>query len=106
MAFFQCIFFSTPAISVGQGDPSQVIRESTGQVLTVLAEQKELHGKEVPVQMVRALIEVLEPVVDFQSIAGSVMGKHGKKANDLQLNRFSTGLECGISSGTALGTCF
>jgi phospholipid transport system substrate-binding protein len=78
MAFFQFTLSSTPAISAGQKDPSRVIRESTERVMTTLEEQ-----------MVRALIEVLEPVVDFQSIAGSVMGKHGKKANAQQLQKFT-----------------
>jgi phospholipid transport system substrate-binding protein len=89
IAIFQCGFFPTPAISTGQVDPSRVIRESTERVMTALAEQKKLHGEQVTEPMVGALIEVLEPVVDFQAIAGSVMGKHGKKANATQLQNFT-----------------
>lgn len=89
MAFFYLILFFTSTISAGQMDPSRVIRESTERVMTALAEQKQLHGGEVTEQMVRALIQVLEPVVDFQSMAGSVMGKHSKKANATQLQKFT-----------------
>jgi phospholipid transport system substrate-binding protein len=89
IAFLQFTLFPTPAISAGQGDPSRIIRKSTERVMTTLTEQKQLHGEKVTEQMVRALIEVLEPVVDFQSIAKSVMGKHGKKANARQLQNFT-----------------
>ncbi len=89
IAFLQCALLPTSAITEVQQDPSQVVRESAERVLTTIAEQKKLHGKEVTVQMVQALIEVLEPVVDFQAIAGSVMGKHVKKANTQQLLKFT-----------------
>lgn len=70
-------------------DPSKVVRESVDVVLGTIAEQKKLSGGEVTDQMVQALIDVLEPVVDFNSIARSVMGKHGKGATEEQKQRFT-----------------
>lgn len=47
-----------------------------------------MHGEKVTEQMVHALIEAFAPVVDFQAIAKSIMGKHAKKANVQQLVKF------------------
>ncbi len=89
IAFFQFGLLPTLAITDVQRNPSQIIRESTERVMTKIAEQKQLHGEKVTEQMVQTLIEVLKPVVDFQAIAGSVMGKHAKKANAQQSQKFA-----------------
>ena len=89
LIFLQFGLFPSLAITDAKQDPSRIVRESTERVLTTIAEQKQLHGERVTDQMVQALIEVLEPVVDFEAIAASVMGKHAQKANAEQSQKFT-----------------
>lgn len=89
MVLLQCSLLFSPALSAVEQDPSQVIRESVDTALSTIEEQKKLHGEEVTDEMVKAVLDVLEPVVDFQSIARSVMGKHAKKASAEQKQQFT-----------------
>jgi len=89
IAFFQFALLPTSAITEVQQDPSLVIRASTERVLETIAEQKKLYGEKVTEQMVRVLIGVLKPVVDFQAFSRAVMGKHAKKADARQLQKFT-----------------
>ena len=47
--------------------------------------------------MAEELLEVLEPVVDFDSIALGVMGKHGQEASDTQVERFASIFKSSLS---------
>ncbi len=83
------LLFASAQSSVPQ-DPSQVVRESVDIALSTIEELKKRHGKdkEVTDEMVEAVIDVLEPVVDFQSFTTSVMGKHAKQATAQQKQEF------------------
>ena len=83
-----CGLFFSSAFSAVQQDPSQVVRESVDIALATIEEQKKRHGEEVTEEMVKAVIDVLEPVVDFQSFTTSVMGKHAKQATAQQKQEF------------------
>jgi len=89
IAFSQVSFLPTLVKTEVQQNPTQVIRELTERVMATITEQKRLHGEKVTEQMVKALIVVLKPVVDFQAISRSVMGKHAKKANTQQIQKFT-----------------
>jgi phospholipid transport system substrate-binding protein len=89
IAFLQLSFLSTLALSEVPKDPTEVVRVSVERVLKTIEEQKKLHGETVTDEMIQALMEILEPVVDFQSISRSVMGKHAKQANDQQIDTFN-----------------
>lgn len=71
-------------------DPRAVIQESTDRVLETVARQKEQSEGEVTKEMATELLSVLEPAVDFDSIARGVMGKYRKTASNEQVQRFVT----------------
>lgn len=79
----------TAAAQSAPESPSEVIRETTRQLLQTIEEHKALHGETVTDEMSEAVLEVIEPVVAFHSIARAVMGEHAEKASDDQIERFA-----------------
>jgi len=71
----------------GKG-PREVVRESTDRVLALVERQKQQSDGEATQEMAAELLRALEPVVDFDSIARGVMGKHRKDASKEQVKRF------------------
>lgn len=76
--------FSDP----GKG-PREIVRESTDRVLDLVERQQQESDGEATEEMAAELLRVLEPAVDFDSIARGVMGKHRKAASKEQVERFS-----------------
>lgn len=77
------------AVAAGTGkDPREVIQESTDRVLQTVERQKEKSEDRVTRAMAEELLQVLEPAVDFNSIARGVMGKHRRGASEQQVERF------------------
>jgi len=71
----------------GKG-PREVVRESTDRDLALVERQKQQSDGEATQEMAAELLRALEPVVDFDSIARGVMGKHRKDASKEQVKRF------------------
>ncbi|WP_339781876.1 ABC transporter substrate-binding protein [uncultured Marinobacter sp.] len=82
-----------PGISLAQenaDNPSHLIEQSTQKVLQALEAQTGT-GETVSVSaLADELLSILEPVVDFDSIARGVMGKYGRTASDAQIEEFAT----------------
>jgi len=70
--------------------PHQLIKESSVVILQTIEEQRSAQGDVVNDEMVNALILALEPVVDFDAIARSVMGNHRAQASAEQIAGFTT----------------
>lgn len=86
-------FLSPWALAQEEKGPREVIQDSTDRVLAILDEQREnvrKNGDEVTHAMAEQFLQTLDPVVDFDSIARGVMGKHRQAATKEQVSRFST----------------
>jgi len=68
--------------------PRAVIQESTDRVLELVERQKQESDSQATPEMAAELLRVLEPVVDFDSIARGVMGKHRQAASTQQVEEF------------------
>lgn len=69
-------------------NPHQLVDESAELILSTIEEQKKIHGNATNAAMVHALVEVLEPVVDFNSIASAVIGNHSSSVSTDQAELF------------------
>ena len=82
------VFCINHAFAYASGGPEEVIRESSERVLDTVRRHTERSDESVTSSTAQKLLEVLEPVVDFESIALGVMGKHAQEASDSQAARF------------------
>ncbi|TCO77870.1 MlaC/ttg2D family ABC transporter substrate-binding protein [Chromatocurvus halotolerans] len=96
----QIVFFALaalvsylPGFSIAQeenNNPAVLIEQSTDRVLQVLESHTET-GEAVSVSaLADELLSTLEAVVDFESIARGVMGKHAGAASDKQVQEFAS----------------
>ena len=94
IAFFALVAFfaNFPVTSLAQGDcddHARLIEQTTDKVLKILRAHTAT-GDAVSVSaLADELLSTLEPVVDFDSIARGVMGKHGRAASDRQVEEFA-----------------
>ena len=84
------LFTACTAFADSGKDPREVIQASTDRVLETLEQQKEKSENKATRAMAKELLQLLEPAVDFDSIARGVMGKHRQGASDQQVERFVT----------------
>lgn len=82
--------FALPAFTASAqlSDPHQLIEDSAKLVLSTIEQQKELNGNNVTSEMVQELINVLDPVIDFNSIATAVIGNHSNTVSPEQARLF------------------
>lgn len=120
VASFWVIACSVIACSVAvaapaQGDPYQVVQQTTEQVLEIIKSAKADYKKD-PQKYNKQVTALLEEVIDFDKFARSVMGRYGsdqhyksltteteKAAFNQQLNNFSTTFKRGIVDTYAKG---
>ena len=96
LAVFALLVFlaNVPEVSLAQGDsdpdnPARLIEQSTDRVLQILRSHT-ASGDAVSVSaLADELLSNLEPLVDFDSIARGVMGRHAKAASDRQIEKFA-----------------
>jgi len=91
--FFAALAFlgPLPAASQAQDDvanPAKVIEQSTDRILRILEEHTEGGDIDSVSAFADELLSTLEPVVDFDSIARGVMGRHTTKATEAQVEKF------------------
>ena len=76
------------AASANTASPQEVVEDTSTRVLKVLDANRETYKQDTDA-FVEGLNEVLEPVVDFQGIARSVMTvRYSREATDEQMQRF------------------
>ena len=85
---------TVPGMPLAQEDsnsdnPARLIEQSTDRVLQILRSHTAT-GDAVSVSaLADELLSNLEPLVDFDSIARGVMGRHGRAASDTQVEEFA-----------------
>ncbi len=79
-----------PALSVSANwdKASEVMADATGRMLA-LVEDEELKKPESIDQLMIGISAIVEPIVDYEYIGKSVMGKYVRRATDEQIDRFS-----------------
>tara|TARA_R110001599_G_scaffold94523_2_gene245805 strand:- start:45 stop:692 length:648 start_codon:yes stop_codon:yes gene_type:complete len=76
------------AANANTASPQEVVKDTSTRVMTVLDANRETYKQDTDA-FVEGLNEVLEPVVDFQGIARSVMTvRYSREATDEQMQRF------------------
>lgn len=80
---------AVPTMADAQQGPHDLIRESSVVLLETVEDLKARYGEQLSDPMVEEMIDALQPIVDFPSIARSVIGNHRSSVNDEQLNRFT-----------------
>lgn len=69
-------------------DPHQLVRDSVGLILSTIEEQQSIHGDDINAEMVESLLTVLEPIIDFDSIAKAVAGRHWQSIDGEQTQKY------------------
>ncbi len=87
------IIFGIVATSVASAQeatnsPHKLVDESSELILSTIEAEKRIHGDTVNAEMVQALMTVLEPVIDFRSIASAVIGNHSDSVSTDQAEQF------------------
>ena len=78
---------TAPAFANEQGDPDKFLIDVSNQVLEVVLENRESYA-ETPEVLEAALLDTLEPAVDFNAFSRGVMGRHYKDATPQQREKF------------------
>ncbi|MGI9305455.1 MAG: MlaC/ttg2D family ABC transporter substrate-binding protein [Gammaproteobacteria bacterium] len=73
--------------ALANSEPADLVRSTSDEILNVLKEQAAA-GERNPQVINDKLVSILEPVVDFDHFAKSVLGKHWRKASEDQRTRF------------------
>lgn len=81
--------------------PHELVEEATGVLFDIVEEYD--GGAEDTEGYYDAIQKTLEPVVDFEFIAGAVMGSHRKKASDEQVKAFAEVFKRGLVTTYAKG---
>ncbi len=89
MTWAMALLLSTPLLAqAAAATPHQVVEDTSVRVMEVLNANRELY-KQDSNAFLEGLNEVLDPVVDFQGIARSVMTvRYSRSASEEQMNRF------------------
>lgn len=78
---------TAPAFANEQGDPDKFLIDVSNQVLEVVLENRESYA-ETPEVLETALLDTLEPAVDFNAFSRGVMGRNYKDATPQQREKF------------------
>ena len=85
---FVALTLLLPALALASATPQQVVEDTSRKVMEVLDANRETYRNDVEAFTV-GLNDVLEPVVDFDGIARSVMTvRYSRGASDAQMQRF------------------
>ena len=82
------LMLSANTVIAEEIDPHQLVSDATGLILSTIEEQQSIHGDDVNAEMVNSLLTVLEPVIDFDSIARAVAGRHWESIDSAQTQRY------------------
>tara|TARA_R110000764_G_scaffold61741_3_gene131552 strand:- start:657 stop:1298 length:642 start_codon:yes stop_codon:yes gene_type:complete len=86
--FMLALIISMPALVQAAPTPQEVVDDTSRKVMAVLDANRETYRND-PDAFVRGLDEVLNPVVDFEGIASSVMTvRYSRSATEEQTQRF------------------
>ncbi|MEH6565721.1 MAG: ABC transporter substrate-binding protein [Halopseudomonas sp.] len=86
--FVLALIISMPAWVQAAVTPQEVVDDTSHKVMTVLDANRETYRND-PEAFLQGLNEVLDPVVDFEGIASSVMTvRYSRSASDEQVQRF------------------
>ena len=86
--FMLALIISMPALVQAAPTPQEVVDDTSRKVMAVLDANRETYRND-PDACVRGLDEVLNPVVDFEGIASSVMTvRYSRSATEEQTQRF------------------
>ena len=77
------------SVALASSEPADLVRSTSDEILNLLKEQAAA-GERDPKVINDKLVTILEPVVDFERFAKSVLGKHWRKASSDQRERFVT----------------
>ena len=80
---------TTPAFANGQGDPDEFLIDVSNQVLDVVKDNRASYA-ETPDVLETALLDTLDPAVDFNAFSRGVMGAYYKDATTQQRESFIT----------------
>jgi len=86
---------TTPAESVANLDPHEVIRKTGDDLIKVIEEGRSYFDSD-PERFYVAVQNVLDPVVDFDSFSRGVMAVHYRKASPEQRRRFRDSFKTGL----------
>ena len=78
---------TAPAFANEQGDPDKFLIDVSNQVLEVVKDNRESYA-ETPEVLETALLDTLEPAVDFNAFSRGVMGRNYKDATPQQREKF------------------
>lgn len=87
--FLFCSMVALPAMATAQQGPHDLIREASVVLLDTVEDLKDQYGEQLSDPMVDRMIDALQPIVDFSSIARSVTGNHRSSVNEAQLGQFT-----------------
>ena len=86
---------TAPAFANEQGDPDKFLIDVSNQVLEVVLENRESYA-ETPEVLETALLDTLEPAVDFNAFSRGVMGAYYKDATTQQRDSFITAFKLSL----------
>lgn len=86
---FIVTLFAVPAFAAAQEEPDTFLVNVSNQVLGVIKDNRESYNK-TPEVLETALLNTLEPAVDFDAFSRGVMGAYYKDATPEQHERFAT----------------
>lgn len=78
-----------------ESKPHQIVQDVTVKVIDAV-ESGDLDPAKDPESFVKALSEILDPVVAFEYIARQVMGNHAKSVTAAQISEFSDAFKLGL----------
>lgn len=90
LCYLLFITLSASASPSETSDPHEMIKSSAALVLATIENQVQTHSSnDVSPEMVEVLLQILEPVVDFDEIARAVMSVQGVNSTAIQEERFA-----------------
>ncbi|MEP1230886.1 MAG: ABC transporter substrate-binding protein [Litorimonas sp.] len=89
LATFILVLLTTPRFASAQDKPDEFLVNVSNQVLEVIKDNRESYN-ETPDLLEMALLETLEPAVDFNAFSRGVMGRYYKEATPQQRENFVT----------------
>ena len=84
---FALTLFALPSFAFAEDEPDTFLVDVSNQVLSVIKDNRESYS-ETPDILEMALLETLEPAVDFNAFSRGVMGRYYKDATPEQRERF------------------
>lgn len=80
--------FAVGAPAAAAPTPEELVRSTSDEILAYIKAQAEKGDDDAQAQS-KGIAEIVEPIIDFDHFARSVLGKHWRKANDEQREKFT-----------------